>query len=247
MNNLYIDAGNSFFKIGIYNKMNEWIKTLSIKNQNLFNELEQVILETKKTQELNKIWIACVNQALDKTTLTKILTKFSRNIYFFKNDDYPFINSKYQSLQQLGVDRWLAILYPHFQQHKDYLIISCGTAITLDIVINHEHLGGHIIPGITTAMTSLKQKANLKSSLTKYENIYLPGINTSECIIQGVLSYTAAYINTMIENLNKQSTSEVSLWICGGDAELIASYLNYDYNLKTDMVLTSLNQIANLP
>jgi len=242
MNSLMIDAGNSYFKIAVFNDNQQLINKFSIDNQSIFSKLQAQLPHSQYKQ----IWIACVNQQLDLSNLKEILQPYSSDIYLFKNEDYQPIQSDYQSLAQLGVDRWLGVLYPHCLKEDNYVVISCGTAITLDIVINNKHLGGNIIPGITTALESLQQKANLNASFKSPIKLNQPGTTTSHCIIQGVLSYTIAYLNKMISTIQKQHRSKLSIWICGGNAELIASYLNYDYNLEPDLVLKSLNQLANI-
>src|SRR5690606_12310751 len=62
----------------------------------------------------------------------------------------------YERPEQLGADRWLAILAGFSRAKRASVIVDCGSAITLDLVsARGEHLGGYIAPGLTLMRRAL--------------------------------------------------------------------------------------------
>ncbi len=57
----------------------------------------------------------------------------------------------------LGIDRWLQVLAVATQAHENYCVISCGTALTIDLAQGQQHLGGFILPNLYLQRYSLIQ------------------------------------------------------------------------------------------
>ncbi len=58
----------------------------------------------------------------------------------------------------LGADRLVQIFYLHHKQQKKQLLVDAGTFTTIDLLSEHGHEGGIIIPGIDTYLDVFKLK-----------------------------------------------------------------------------------------
>ena len=96
------------------------------------------------------------------------------------------VRSSYAVPEEMGVDRWLAMLAAHCLHEGPVCVIDAGTAITLDLLTaDGEHLGGYILPGadlMTRALTNATGRINVAHVDTPTLE---PGNNTAHCVSVG--------------------------------------------------------------
>ena len=141
---------------------------------------------------------------------------------------YSKIQNHYQNPNDLGNDRWAAIIGGSFYSpNGNYLVVNSGTATTIDYV--NEALqfeGGLILPGINLMLTALGSKTALLSDLS-YQSRYdvqqhSLGNSTDSAILQGVL-YSQLGAIQMALSLNPKIRH---LILSGGNAALLANHLD---------------------
>ena len=128
------------------------------------------------------------------------------------------LQSAYSSAEQLGVDRWLALLALWCRFRKGFLLVDSGTAITLDVVDNQgQHLGGFILPGLALQRATLMQASENLAALVKTTPTYSSslGKNTAEAIDHGVIASAVALIE---KQLRLTDCPEERLIFAGGGA-----------------------------
>ena len=149
---------------------------------------------------------------------------------------FSVINA-YQQADKLGVDRWLGLIALRKFYPGNSCIVDCGTAITIDCLNNHgEHLGGLISPGLRLMKQSLYQGAE---NLSLSDKQYKAGLSscTEAAIYTGTLYAAAGLIEKSINNLCSCQTVVMT----GGDAELLAKYLEFESIIEPDFVLKGLS------
>jgi type III pantothenate kinase len=148
------------------------------------------------------------------------------------------ITNAYLEPEKLGVDRWLAMIAGYHTYHKAICIVSCGTAITLDIVDDEGiHQGGLISPGLRLMQESLaKNTENLELSETGY-SFGLANF-TAAAIHNGTLSAACGLIEHTLSNHNQPDS--LQLLLTGGDAEIIAEHLSRPFIIDRELVLRGL-------
>ena len=136
--------------------------------------------------------------------------------------------------QQLGVDRWLALLgtanaYPQ----QNCLVIDLGTATTVDLLRKDgQHLGGWILPGLQTMQQSLlTSTANIKVTSEQHASL-LFAKNTSDNVINGCLAATIGAIQIAIKQTSKSISKLENIILVGGNA-----------NIAYKMMLNELNKM----
>ncbi len=187
--------------------------------------------------------------------LIKLLNKFEIKTFIIDKSVHFNLKINYDSLETLGMDRICSaegalLLYKNSanneQSSNTYLIsIDCGTATTIDIVkYPGEFIGGMISPGISMMFDSLNNKtAQLPAVLpTDYKDLIAR--NTKSSIASGVINSTIGLIERVIQLLKSEmSATEIKLYITGGNAEFILSYLKYEFYYEKGLVLYGIKSI----
>ena len=135
------------------------------------------------------------------------------------NSSYPSLRTQYQNTHTLGADRWAALIAARELSNDNTLVISAGTATTIDFLGgNGMHYGGWILPGLGLMRQSLLQHTaglNVASLDQTSSDI---GLDTASAIDEGSrLAHLGAVTQAM--NFAKQRHQVVTrVWIDGGHA-----------------------------
>jgi len=133
--------------------------------------------------------------------------------------DYPDLVGRDRLLNALAVEQVPAI------------IISAGTAVTVDAVDAERHfLGGAIFPGLHLMAKSLNDyTARLPLIDPHSARPALPGKNTEAAmhagVIHAVLGGITGCVNEMMPQLSKTASIAVTIYLTGGDGPLLQSAL----------------------
>lgn len=144
---------------------------------------------------------------------------------------------------QLGVDRWLAMLAGVPGDNLSALVVDAGTAITVDTVVRGRHEGGYILPGLTLA----------REALLSGTAIDLPGedrvgscealaTETGAAISQGMPLAVVALVERLFAGIRDPQP----VIIGGGDAHRLAACLQVPHVIVENLVLKGLSRLALL-
>lgn len=164
-----------------------------------------------------KIWNLSINEFNTYEPKEKIYyinvnekaTQKLSNPLFIDIGPYIKLNSTYIGL---GVDRAAACY-----AINNGLIVDAGSAITLDLMANGCHIGGFIMPGITTTLSSLK---NISPRL----DIPLNSQVDLECLPQRTQDAISYGVIKPIVNLINDFASGKSIYFTGGDGEFLSRF-----------------------
>ena len=157
--------------------------------------------------------------------------------------EYAGLSCGYDQPNQLGIDRWLQVLAVAKDPNKNYCVISCGTALTIDLADGLQHLGGYILPNLYLQRDSLIQNTKgIKIPDAAFDNLN-PGRNTIDAVHHGILLGLVSSIEKVLEHSPRE------LVLTGGDAPLFAQYLEkYQPKIESDLLLKGLQYFfANHP
>jgi type III pantothenate kinase len=143
--------------------------------------------------------------------------------------------------EQLGTDRWLAIIAGFALARRDCVIVDCGSAITVDIVTAEgKHLGGYIAPGLRLLRHALLGNTQrVKISDLPTELTLSPGCDTDAGVAsaQGAMVY--GLVIQAITQLNAAGGAQPLLIVTGGDAEWLLPHFP-EAILRPELVLDGL-------
>jgi type III pantothenate kinase len=154
------------------------------------------------------------------------------------------IKNAYAVPEQLGVDRWVAMIGARRLIGGSCCVIDCGTAITIDALsADGSHLGGVIFPGIRLMRESLhRDTSQIPAALCG--EVGLLGKSTRDCVWGGTVYAVSAAIDGIVAQLKRMLQDGLQAVLTGGDAEALLPYLEGRYRLEPDLIFHGLLQIA---
>ena len=155
------------------------------------------------------------------------------------------VRNAYTVSEDLGVDRWAAMIAARNMLSGAFCVIDCGTAITIDLVEEDgQHQGGVILPGLVMMQDSLIGSTHLP--LDKVENSGRLALanNTRDAVANGVRYACVAAIDRIVQESVQRSGKEPSCVITGGDSERILPLLQEPCLHEPDLVLKGMDIIA---
>jgi type III pantothenate kinase len=193
----------------------------------------------------SRIIISNVGGAAMAQRLQNICSRWPVPVEFVvaRNEQCGVVNA-YGNPAQLGSDRWAALIaaWQHFRQAC--LVVSCGTATTVDALSDAgEFVGGLIVPGITLMQQSLLQNA---AQLQKVDGSVrdFPR-NTADAIHSGIVCATVGAVEHQHVLLKSFSSAEtITCVLSGGAAGQIEKYLGMPVKRVDNLVLEGLKIIG---
>jgi len=154
------------------------------------------------------------------------------------------VHNRYQALDQLGVDRWLAAIGArHFYAERSVIVVDVGTAINIELLVGDEYLGGVILPGVSLMHDVLVGSTHgVKSDIKSPQQIV--GKSTVECVNSGVYYGLAGAIERVVEEMQKTLPVSAQVVLCGGGAHVLSELLNIDVKVDMNVVFKGLLKVA---
>lgn len=142
------------------------------------------------------------------------------------------IFNHYRNPAEHGADRWFNILGSRRYTQQACVVVSCGTAVTVDALTDTNHyLGGSILPGFHLMKEALaKRTANLNRPLGKP---YAFATTTPNALASGIMDAVCGAIVLMHERLQHKigAGKSVDIIITGGGANKVAQALPHSFVL----------------
>ena len=151
------------------------------------------------------------------------------------------LKNSYIDTQQLGLDRWLAMLAAWDKYQSALCIVDCGSALTIDSIDDGgNHMGGYIVPGIELMQQALiMNTARIKVSINKIASLEYAN-NTQAAINNGAFLATVSMIDRVVNNMQNVLHTPPTCIISGGMAELINPLLKEPFKYEPNLVLNGL-------
>lgn len=166
----------------------------------------------------------------------QIRPKFAKSSSKFNGLDNAYIK-----VDQLGVDRWLAIIAVNNCYQKPFCVVDCGTAVTIDAVdLTGNHLGGLILPGLTVMRMAINAQTAAINIQQLIQKPPLFARSTEEAVSSGIVHSVAALIDNACKNLTNDIGQNVQCILAGGDASLIQQNVTVETRIEQDLVLKGL-------
>lgn len=156
------------------------------------------------------------------------------------------LRNAYSEPANLGADRWLAMLGAYAQSSTATLVVSVGTAMTLDAFTSQgQHLGGMIVPGPDLMMNSLMRNTSdiaTRAQQGEHGDSFFAD-NTLGCVYQGAIHATTALIEAAYQRMLR-ADNNVRLLLTGGAAPQLEQHLSMPVQVIPDLVLRGLAALA---
>lgn len=153
------------------------------------------------------------------------------------------VRNAYLTPTQLGVDRWMALIGARARTHDPVLVVSAGTALTVDALsADGVFLGGVIAPGVGLMRRSLGEgTARIGAAAGQWQAF--PRC-TADAVESGITAALCGAIEQQYARLVAVSSGRPKCLLSGGDAEMLLPRLGVPAEHAPALVLEGINRVA---
>lgn len=196
------------------------------------------------------VWIASVVGVPLETELTAALARWQprpdRIVWIRAETTRAGVHAGYEDPQRLGADRWAALIGAWQRHRQACLILSLGTAVTLDVLDERGfHRGGLIAPGRRVLAQALA------GATAQLPEVRLPGErslgrNTEAALANGCQFMLEGFVECAAPRLSRMLTTDPVRIITGGDALILDPALLARWRHEPDLVFDGLAYLAEV-
>ena len=199
MKNLWLDIGNTRLKYWITDN-NQVIEHAAEMHLQSPADLLLGLIQHFKALKLHNVGVSSVQDKKNNDRIQRILKSLNIPMVFAKvHAEYAGLSCGYDDTTQLGIDRWLQVLAVATDPEQNYCIISCGTALTIDLADGLQHLGGYILPNLYLQRDSLIQNTKgIKIPDAAFDEL-TPGRNTINAVHHGIVLGLVSAIEKVLQ------------------------------------------------
>jgi len=191
------------------------------------------------------IWISCVAGAEPCAVLARALEERFGVVprLLRATAAAAGVSNRYLRPEQLGADRWTALIGARGLTQAACMVVDCGTAVTADALsAAGEFVGGVIFPGLNLARASLARAAPALDVAPGAADTCLAR-GTADAIAAGTRFAIAGAIERVAREF-EAALGPVELIVTGGDAPLVVPLLTRSVRHEPDLVLKGLARLA---
>lgn len=171
--------------------------------------------------QAERILVSSVLDNRANQRIKKILARLTVSVHFAQVlPECQGLITGYHDPSRLGIDRWLQVL-ALAGQAPQYLIVGCGTALTLDLLDDQQHLGGYILPSLYLQREALA----LGTRQVQVPEGAFDNLNAGRCTEDAVHHGILLGLVGAIEKILRQDPHR-QLVLTGGDAGLLAGFID---------------------
>jgi type III pantothenate kinase len=157
--------------------------------------------------------------------------------------DFADLKNTYLNPQQLGVDRWMGLIAARQRTREPVLVVSVGTAMTVDaLAADGAFLGGVIVPGATLMRQALRQgTAQIADAVGEWQAFPR---NTADAVQSGIVAALCGAIEQQHARLAKAAGVTPRCLLTGGDAGMVHAQLSVAAERVPSLVLEGMDCVA---
>jgi len=196
---------------------------------------------------VDSIWVASVAAAALNERIAAVAQKrFGMSAQFVRSRAQACgVRNAYAQPEQLGVDRFLALIAAHAHACEPSVIASCGTALTLDaLAADGTHLGGLIAASPELALAALRGgTANL--GVAPPGHVAEIAANTADAMASGAWLGAVALVERFVAQTAQHFGANPAVVLTGGAASCLGELLHAPHRIDTELVLRGLAVLAD--
>ncbi len=155
------------------------------------------------------------------------------------------VKNLYRKPQQLGTDRWAALIGARGLTARATCVVDAGTAVTVDVLSSQgEFLGGAIFPGLRLLRDSLVRGTQTIPAAEGNATDCLAR-STEDGVAAGTLFGLAGAVERLIGEYRRTLGESMEIFLTGGDAPILATRLPMKVTSVPDLVLKGLARIVD--
>lgn len=153
------------------------------------------------------------------------------------------VTNGYFDPMQLGVDRWMGLIAARQRTPDPVLVVSVGTAMTVDaLAADGAFLGGLIVPGVQLMRQALAQGTACVGDTDGSWHAFPQ--KTGDAVQSGIVAALCGAIQQQYAHLARASVTAPRCFVTGGDAETVLPHLAVPAQQITALVLEGIDCVA---
>jgi type III pantothenate kinase len=242
---LLLDAGNTSVKWGLCEAGNIETSGSFMHRGNAVNDLADQ--SWSDLQVPAEVYIASVaGKDLEKQLSGWIRQQWGVSPVFMTTTGQACgVSNAYAVPENLGIDRWAALIGAHHHGDGAVCVVDCGTAITVDMLAAAGvHQGGLILPGVEMMKQMLLKNTAVENGTRTSAPANLFAMGTEDAINSGALYMAAAAIERIVADMAAALDTSSDVVVTGGDASRILTLLACPARHDPELVLKGLAILA---
>jgi len=235
-----IDAGNSRIKWGVHDG-NAWLNSGALATSDVAS-----LGEVAAQWPANARGVVCnVAGAAVADSISRLFAGRHAELSFLHASAAACgVRSCYENPQQLGADRWAALIGARAAQGAACLVVCAGTATTVDrLDAAGVFAGGLILPGFDLMRAALARNT---AQLPLAEGVFCAQPrNTMDAIVSGCLQAQLGAVERMFQEIADEA--DACCLLTGGSARRLAAHLKIPFQLMDNLILDGLLCFAASP
>ena len=232
---LAIDAGNSRIKWGTYAR-GDWVETGVCATADA-SMLADLLAHPGAVQ---RILVSNVAGPSVHAAIVHAIARFTGTAEFIASRAAQCgVRSSYEPPEQLGCDRWAALIGARRLYPGASLIVNVGTAMTVDALCEDGlFLGGIIVPGLDL----MRRALDAHTAALRWqpgEVRFFPN-NTGDAIMSGAAHALAGAVERMASFMRESGEDPLRVILSGGNAATLRPLLGLETLCVDNLVLEGL-------
>ena len=196
---------------------------------------------------VDSIWVASVAAAaLNERVDAMARQRFGLSAKFVHSRAQACgVRNAYAQPERLGVDRFMALIAAHSRAREPTVIVSCGTALTLDVLAaDGTHLGGLIAASPDLALAALRSGAANLGAAPPGQIVEIAA-NTADAMVSGAWLACVALVERFVAQAEQRFGTMPAVVLTGGGAARLGERLHAPHRLDAELVLRGLAVFAD--
>lgn len=233
---LLLDAGNTRLKWAVVED-GRWLAQGSAP----YSDLSAL---TPVLEQQAVCYIASVVRTQHEAQVAALLASHSISpIWLTTASTFSDVSNSYLDPRQLGVDRWMGLLASRQRSQVATLVVSLGTAMTVDALsAEGTFLGGLIVPGMVMMQRALQQGTSNVAEASGICQAFPR--TTADAVQSGIIAALSGAIQRQFELLTEVAGEPPRVILTGGDAEALLPFLDLQVELVPLLVLEGMERVT---
>lgn len=198
-----------------------------------------------KKHEITHVGLCTVVPVLERIWIKALDFFIKKPIVVVSHNNCLGLGINYQTPSLLGTDRIANVIAMVALGYENGIVVDLGTATTFEVIKGKRFLGGVILPGISSGMDVLTQKAaRLMPVSLEWTNTVIAD-NTDDAIRAGLLHGFLGQLKYMIEAMKKESgLTDVEVIATGGWSTMLGEKINLINKFDPYLTLRGIRLVA---
>jgi type III pantothenate kinase len=235
---LLIDAGNTRLKWAVVER-GVWRRQGNVDYTDLSDMLQGLEAGTG-------CYIASVASTQHENQINTLLAPFAiKPKWLAAEARFSDLKNDYANPRQLGVDRWMGLIAARQRTRAPILVVSVGTAMTVDAIsTDGVFLGGLIVPGFALMRQAIQQGTSRVIDVDVAGGWQAFPCTTGDAVHSGIVAALCGAIQQQYARLDEKAGVTPHCLITGGDAEKLLPHLALSVEHAPALVLEGIDRVA---